>query len=198
MKQAWNKRYSSDTYIYGKQANVFFSAQLNILSPGNILFPCEGEGRNAVHAAGKGWNAYAFDQSEAGKKKALALAASADTTISYQVCDFFEYSPQIKFDCIALVYAHFPAEMRRKAHAKIIDWLIPGGWLVLEAFNKKQLKNNSGGPPVADMLYNSAELNNDFKDLNINLLTEQSIVLSEGSYHNGSADVIRMVAKKPA
>ena len=72
----WDDRYSSETYVYGKEANVFFAARLNGEKPGSLLLPGEGEGRNAVHAARMGWQVDAFDQSRVGQEKALALAAA--------------------------------------------------------------------------------------------------------------------------
>ena len=48
--------------------------QLAKLSPGTLLLPGEGEGRNAVHAASSGWSVEAVDYSSEGKRKALALA----------------------------------------------------------------------------------------------------------------------------
>jgi hypothetical protein len=66
MSNTWNERYSKTEYVYGEIPNVFFAAQLGTLQPGNIILPCEGEGRNAVYAASQGWNVEAFDSSEAG------------------------------------------------------------------------------------------------------------------------------------
>jgi hypothetical protein len=74
MKEQWNERYSASEYIYGTGPNTWLVEKLAGLQPGKILFPAEGEGRNAVHAARLGWNVAAFDQSEAGRKKALKLA----------------------------------------------------------------------------------------------------------------------------
>lgn len=74
MSQFWNERYSQAEYVYGETPNVFFEAQLDKLSAGTIILPCEGEGRNAVYAASQGWEVKAFDASEAGQKKALLLA----------------------------------------------------------------------------------------------------------------------------
>lgn len=74
MSQFWNERYSQAEYVYGETPNVFFAAQLDKLSAGTIILPCEGEGRNAVYAASQGWEVKAFDASEAGQKKALLLA----------------------------------------------------------------------------------------------------------------------------
>ncbi len=74
MKEFWNERYNQSTYVYGKQPNTFYKSQLDLLVPGSILFSAEGEGRNAVYAATKGWQVDAFDISDAGKTKATQLA----------------------------------------------------------------------------------------------------------------------------
>jgi hypothetical protein len=49
--ERWNDRYSKDEYAYGEQPNNFLREELEKLKPGTILFPAEGEGRNAVFAA---------------------------------------------------------------------------------------------------------------------------------------------------
>ncbi|WP_449397615.1 thiopurine S-methyltransferase [Chryseobacterium wanjuense] len=68
-KDFWNERYCNEEYIYGTLPNEYLKEKLKDLKPGRILFPAEGEGRNAVYAAAKGWESVAFDQSEEGKKK---------------------------------------------------------------------------------------------------------------------------------
>jgi len=57
------------------------------LTPGRILFPAEGEGRNAVFAAHLGGDVFAFDISVEGKKKAKKLALINGVLIDYQVED---------------------------------------------------------------------------------------------------------------
>ena len=74
MKQFWDERYAEPHFVYGEAPNVFFENSLKDLSAGKILLPCEGEGRQAVHAAAQGWEVLAFDQSSAGRDKALQLA----------------------------------------------------------------------------------------------------------------------------
>jgi len=69
----WNHRYADSECIYGTKPNDFFKQELDILVPGKILLPAEGEGRNAVYAAEKGWIVSAFDQSDESRKKALLL-----------------------------------------------------------------------------------------------------------------------------
>src|SRR5688572_28635163 len=81
----WNDRYSKDEYAYGERPNNFLKEQLEKIKVGSILFPAEGEGRNAVFAATLGWNVSAFDISAEGKNKALRLAETHKVTIDYQV-----------------------------------------------------------------------------------------------------------------
>ena len=55
MKEFWNERYSQEAYAYGTEPNAFFKSRIDQLSPGKLLLPAEGEGRNAVYAATKGF-----------------------------------------------------------------------------------------------------------------------------------------------
>ena len=73
MLQFWEERYGQEQYAYGKEPNQFFKEQIEMLAPGKILFPAEGEGRNSVYAALKGHEVHAFDLSSEGKKKAELL-----------------------------------------------------------------------------------------------------------------------------
>ena len=63
MKDFWNERYGAPEYAYGTEPNVFFKQELDGLKPGRLLLPAEGEGRNGVYAAEKGWSVSAYDWS---------------------------------------------------------------------------------------------------------------------------------------
>jgi SAM-dependent methyltransferase len=197
MNGFWNERYSEKEFVYGKHPNEFLKEELEKLPVGKILFPCEGEGRNAVFAAQIGWEVDAFDLSEEGFKKALLLSQERKASIRYVIEDAIsiEY-PANTFDVVSLIYAHFPSAIRQKVHRKITNWLKPGGKLILEAFNPNQLANNSGGPKDISMLYNNDMLLEDFKELKTELLFTTKIKLDEGKYHQGEADVIRYVGIK--
>src|SRR6478672_3211940 len=83
--ERWNDRYSKNEFAYGEQPNNYLKEQLEKLDVGAILFPAEGEGRNAVFAARLGWTVSAFDISVEGKNKAFRLAKTNQVTIDYQV-----------------------------------------------------------------------------------------------------------------
>lgn len=198
----WNERYGDEAYVYGTEPNQFFKEQLDQLTPGRILLPADGEGRNAVYAASRGWDVYAFDQSEAGQQKALALAAKQGVNIHYDVHD----SPQLPypaahFDVIALIYAHFPPEFRSDFHRKFATLLRPGGTIILEAFNKghipyKQANPSVGGPGNLQVLMSLEELQDDFVGVNLVMGVDEVIQLAEGDYHRGQGSVVRYIGRK--
>ena len=193
----WNERYSEKEYVYGEDPNVFFAEQLSLLKPGGIILPCEGEGRNAVFAASNGFAVNAFDSSDVGKIKALQLADKKGVTIEYVVEDAVAITyPENSADVVVFIYAHFPPATRKQIHQKAITWLKPGGKIILEAFNKDQLQNNSGGPKDFSMLYSEEIIKEDFKGLKIELIQILQAELYEGKYHEGISDIIRFVGIK--
>lgn len=194
----WDERYSSEEYVYGTEPNQFFKEQIDKISvPGKLLLPGEGEGRNAVHAAKMGWQVDAFDQSSAGKLKALRLAEANNLTINYSIVDLAKFTPQKKYyNCAAIIFVHFNSEERKSFHQKIVEYLKPGGILILESFSKNQLGKSSGGPQNLEMLYSIEEIKNDFKEMRMILLEEKNVLLNEGDKHGGDASVIRYVGEK--
>ena len=198
----WNERYSKDEFAYGDQPNNYLKEQLEKLSVGTILFPAEGEGRNAVFAAKLGWTVSAFDISFEGKKKAFRLAETNKVKIDYQVGELqtLNYNPE-QFDVIALIYAHFPAEVKSSYHRTLDKYLRKGGLIVFEAFSKRHIdyiaKNEKvGGPKDIGMLFSIDEIKSDFGNYEMIELEEKEIELKEGLFHNGKGSVIRFVGRK--
>lgn len=198
----WNDRYSSEEFAYGTEPNNYLREQLSKLTPGKILFPAEGEGRNAVFAATKGWQVSAFDISVNGRNKALQLAAQRQTAIDYQVGELSTLNYQKgQFDAIALIYAHFPGDIKSSIHQMLNQYLRKGGFVIFEAFSKNHpeyiVKNEKvGGPKDIESLFSIEEIKADFLDYHIIELEETEIELSEGLFHNGTGSVIRFVGQK--
>lgn len=191
MKDFWNERYGKSLYHYGKAPNAYYAAQLSKLPKGNILLPAEGEGRNAVYAAYKGWKVSAFDFSAEGRKKALDLAESYEVEIEYQLMQASDFKVSKSYDAIALIFAHFAGEERKLLFEHLEKSLAPGGHLIMEVFSKNQLGRDSGGPKDVALLYSREEIVSLFPDLNFLELEETKINLDEGYSHQGEAVVIR-------
>jgi 2-polyprenyl-3-methyl-5-hydroxy-6-metoxy-1,4-benzoquinol methylase len=197
MKQFWNERYNEDVFAYGTAPNQFLKDTIHFLPQGNILFVAEGEGRNAVFAAKKGLNVSAFDYSESGQQKALSLAQMHNVTIDYLVSDVLALPYEKEsFDGLVLIFAHFPAEIRKEAHLKLLELLKPGGKIIFEAFGKEQLNYTSGGPKDIDMLFSEEEVKNEFPVISFDRLSTEKIVLDEGLFHQGEGVVVRFIGTK--
>ena len=193
----WNARYNEEGFAYGQTPNEFFKEQIDKLPVGKVLFPCEGEGRNAAYAAALGWEVEAFDISDVGKQKAIDLAASFNAKINYEICNVADANFEDNtFDAIVLIYSHLPETLRIELHGKIKNWLKPDGVVILEAYNPLQLNNNSGGPRDIQMLYSIETLMSDFHGIHFEILEEKQVELNEGKYHIGIADVVRFVGRK--
>src|SRR5258706_13697188 len=169
----WNERYSKEEFAFGKQPNNYLKEQLEKINRGTILFPAEGEGRNAVFAAKLGWTVSAFDISMEGKKKAIRLAQANNVTITYQVGELQEINfDTAQFDVIALIYAHFPANIKSFYHKALNTYLRKDGLIIFEAFSKKHIdyvsKNGKvGGPKDLESLFSIDEIKSDFANYEI-------------------------------
>jgi cyclopropane fatty-acyl-phospholipid synthase-like methyltransferase len=196
-KKNWDERFSSEEYVYGTNPNEFLKEQLAKLSPGRLLMLGEGEGRNAVYAAKMNWQVDAVDFSDQARLKALKLAAKEKVNINYFVSNLNDYKPENNlYDAIGIIFIHLDKSEVEKIFASAKEALKKGGVIICEVFSKNQLGKTSGGPKVADLLYSTDEIANIFKGLETILLEENSIILDEGSLHQGEASVIKYVGKK--
>lgn len=192
----WNSRYREEYYAYGTKPNEFIAQSLQGLVPRKIYFPAEGEGRNAVYAATKGWKVWATDQSEEGKKKALQLAENHNVEIQYHVDNAMNYKCPEALDAVGLCYFHTPEGILAPMYSHIFGQLKSGGTVILEGFSEKNLGLGSGGPQDLGMLFTEEKIKTLLSDFQNIRVWEESVKLNEGMYHQGMAWVIRAIAEK--
>ena len=194
---SWDKRYSEEQFAYGVKPNEFFKEQIEKIKPGTALFLGEGEGRNSVYAATLGWQVDAVDFSTSAKEKALRLAEENKVKINYTVADLESYQfLKSKYDVVVMIFLHLPKELNIKIFSNAISALKSGGKLIIETFSKNQINNSSGGPKDPELLFSEEELSKLTQGLNRILFESKTIILDEGLYHKGKADVIRFVGEK--
>lgn len=182
--------------VYGDQPNTYFRNFIDTHKPGSLLLPAEGEGRNALYAAGKGWKVDAFDFSDTARDKALQMAERKGLNIHYEIRDLEEFQADKKYDAVALIFVHLPPAARKKFHQQVYQSLKPGGYLVLEAFAKEQIQNQSGGPSDISLLYDAPSICGDFPFLHILSCGQKTLQLNEGLFHTGKADVLQLTGQK--
>jgi len=191
-------RYQSADYVYGTAPNLFFADFIDKQTQnGKLLLPAEGEGRNAVYAAYKGWDVDAFDFSDTAMQKAIDLSDKNKVSINYFISDFENVVlPPSQYDIIALIYNHMKPEVLSIMAQKYFTSLKTGGFLIVEAFAKEQINNVTGGPKVIDLLYDKTQIETTFNAFNIVKLEQKKIINNEGKLHSGEAEVIRLIATK--
>ena len=188
------------TYAYGEAPNAFL-ASLTFARGGRALVPGDGEGRNGVFLAERGFAVTTLDLSPLGVAKARALAARRGVALDARQADALAWDwPVDAYDLIALLYLHLPAPERRRLHRLALAALKPDGRVVLEAFTPRQLERQRagarGGPREAALLYEPEDLRADFEGAAIELLAESETNLSEGSLHAGPSAVVKFVGRR--
>ena len=118
--------------------------------------------------------------------------------INYRLENLSDYLPKPEsYEVIALIYMHLDdKELQSNIHKKAVKALKPGGRVILEAFEKEQLKFTSGGPKTEELLFSLEDIVNDFIDLDFEIFSKETITLNEGKYHQGTASVVRFVGTK--
>lgn len=192
----WNDRYAQNEAAYGYDPNKLFKTFIDTHKPGKILLPAEGEGRNAIYAASKGWIVDAFDFSREAKEKALKRASEKKVNIHYELLDIKDFKASQKYDAIALIYVHLEPSLRESFHQEIAKSLASAGYLIFEGFAKEQVDRASGGPKDEALLYNAPMICRDFQSLHILSCGQKEIDLNEGKFHKGKAHVLQLIGQK--
>lgn len=194
----WDAKYHRSDYFYGVRPNAFLVDQDYRLDPGSrILCIGDGEGRNGVWLAEQGHNVTSVDVSPRALQKCAELAMQRGVFLRTECADLRDWHwPTERFDAVVAIYVHLLAEYRKPVHLAAINSLKPGGLFLLEAFNKNQLGNGSGGPKKVDLLYTADELREDFPEAEILSAEDLEIELDEGPGHSGRAAVTRLLARR--
>jgi len=193
----WDERYSEPGYAYGESPNDYLVSMVDKIKGKQVLSLAEGEGRNAIYLASKGFNVTAVDSSVVGLTKANELASQKQVSISTEQADLTDYEPGIEqWDAIISIFCHLPEVIRKQLHKKVMQALRPGGVLILEAYIPKQLEFATGGPPSASLMMSLDKVAHELQGMELELAQEIERDVIEGKYHHGRAAVLQILARK--
>ena len=194
----WDEKYAGTRYAYGTAPNDFLREQVGELAPGPVLVLADGEGRNGVFLAERGFAVTSVDRSPVGVAKAHALAAARGVTVNAIVADLAEWPfPVAAYNAVVSIFCHLPPTLRETVHRQAVAALRPGGRLLLEAYGKRQVTFGTGGPSDPALLLSTAELAKDFAGLRELHLAEREREVVEGHLHTGRAQVVQFLGEKP-
>jgi SAM-dependent methyltransferase len=197
--QAWDARYDAQPWMFGQAPNRYLeSLSPRLPAQGRALALGDGEGRNGLWLARRGLAVTAVDWSATGMARAAARATAEGIPLRTETADLTCWPwPEAGFDLIAWIFLHLPPEDRAIVVAGALRALAPGGWLVLECFSPAQQGRRSGGPRDPALLWTRELAESAFASLDMLECLEGSVHLDEGPKHQGPAEVVRGMWRKP-
>ena len=142
-KVSWDKKFSSEKYIFGKEPAESLKSYMNFLParPLKVLDLAMSEGRNTVYMASKGHDVTGIDISSVAIKKANTLAREKGVRFKGIVADLLKYDfNEHEFDVVLCYYF-----LERSLIKKIKKWVKPGGFIIFEGYtinDPVESKNN--------------------------------------------------------
>lgn len=196
---AWDARYAAQPWMFGEAPNRYLeSCAARLPRAGRALALGDGEGRNGTWLARQGLSVTSVDWSAAGLARAAQLAAASGVTLEAVAADLTAWDwPDAEFAVVAWIFLHLPPPDRAAVVAGALRALAPGGLLVLECFSPAQGGRRSGGPREPALLWTRAIAEESFAPLEILECLEGSVRLDEGPKHQGVAEVVRGLWRKP-
>ena len=193
----WDKRYSTDVYVYGTQPNGFLSSNLYALPKGKILSLAEGEGRNAVFLAKQGYSVTAVDISSIGLSKAQKLAEAHGVVIECVHADVTEFAfGEHCWDGIISIFCPLPSELRVDVYKKVESSLRTDGVFLTEAYTPRQIEYGTGGGNCIDTMQSKESLARELPNLHFSHLVEVEREVIEGICHTGMASVVQAIGHR--
>ncbi len=191
----FDQRYGSEIFFYGTEPNTFLAAFVDRLpAGGTVLSLGEGEGRNAVYLAERGFRVHALDESAVGLAKAHRLATTRGVSMTTECVDLAHYAfAPARWDAIISIWCHLPSQLRTRVHADVVRSLRPGGVYLLEAYTPAQIGRGTGGPSDPDFMPTAGMLAAELTGLNPLHVLETEREVSEGSGHRGHSAVVQWI-----
>jgi 2-polyprenyl-3-methyl-5-hydroxy-6-metoxy-1,4-benzoquinol methylase len=155
----WDTRYRQARE--GQDARLWSAVPAQVLqdavspwTPGRALDLATGDGRNAIWLAGRGWSVTAVDFSAEAIDQAREHARGAGVTVDWQVGDATTWAPAgEQYDLVTVVYLHLPEDALRAVLAHALQWLAPGGHLLVLGHDRANIAAGAPGPTNPDILY---------------------------------------------
>ena len=147
----WDERYA-EKQQWSSEPNRLIADLLADLPPGDAVDLAAGEGRHALWLAGRGWRVTALDFSGVGLDRGRAQPGS--DAVTWVVADVRTWSaPDASLGLVLVAYLHLPQDETLPLFTRAVDWLRPGGRLLVLGHDVENLTAGVGGPPDPEILH---------------------------------------------
>ena len=152
----WDERYAQrQQWSEGPNAQV--ADLVADLPPGTAVDLAAGEGRHALWLASLGWSVTAVDFSAVGIGRGRTRPGSDGVT--WVTADVLTWSaPPSSLDLVLVAYLHLPTDDVLGLLHRAVDWLRPGGRLLLLGHDLDNLTRGVGGPQEPGILHSAERL----------------------------------------
>ena len=194
----WDERYSIDEYLFGKEpAQALLRNEEHLVSGGTTLVIADGEGRNSVYLAKKGFKVTATEKSIVANQKAKSLAVIENVQVDYRLEDFFDinWSEKNYDNVIGICFQFVPHHLIDNVLMDLRSATKKGGTLLIHGYTPTQLKYGTGGPKDKSLMYTKNTFTNLFHESEIFKLEEYEAIINEGVGHSGRSAMIDFIAK---
>jgi SAM-dependent methyltransferase len=165
---AWDQRYSGPGLVWGAGPNRFVAEELTALPPGRAIDLGNGEGRNAIWLAERGWLVTAVDFSAGGLARAGRLAAERGISVNWVQADLLDWQPEPDgYDLVLIAYLHLPSAELARVFRAAAAAVAPGGTLLAVGHDRENIARGHGGPQDPDRLYTPAAVTAELGGLSI-------------------------------
>ena len=183
--------YKGDEYYWGLEPGRFLGELIRLNPPAQnkkVLDIGCGEGKDAVYMAEKGYDVTAFDLTENGIRKTLALAGNRNVSINAYVDDINTFEINGQFDIIYSTgtIQYLFDENKENFFAKIKKMIKPNGIVYLNVFVEKPFLELPPDWDIEEKMWRSGELFTFFSDWKMERIDEVIFEDSSGGiphYH---------------
>lgn len=153
---SWDQRYANVEHPWGSAPPRALMSRYAALRPGRAIDLACGDGRNARHLAGSGWQVDAVDFSPVAIE--VANTAEDGDLITYTVGDARTWQPAEPADLVVISFLHLPIEELVTVITTAGTWLRQGGHLLYLGHAVENFVYGIGGPADPAILPSIADL----------------------------------------
>ena len=151
MENFWDKRYAGADYLFGTQpAAGLIALEPHLVAGGKTLVVADGEGRNSVYLASRGYDVRAKDYSQVAKVKAKALAKEAGVDVDFVLSDIYDagWSDEAYDNVVAIFIQFVPPERMEEVFTALSRATGAGGTLLIHGYTPEQVVLGGGGRAI--------------------------------------------------